>query len=130
MVLALATGGFVAGRALGGKSGAGVAFDLSAPAYASRATAAGVSRAGFTGLEDGSGAAGGVLEAGPVASFNGATLALTGPSGPVSIRLDGPRPVRRLSAASAADLAPGASVVVVLESAGSDVATGVMVVAP
>jgi len=130
-LIALAVAGFVAGRSLAsGNSGDGVAFDLTAPAYASQADVAGVSRAGFTGLEEGTGISGGVLRAGPIASFDGATLSFAGSSGPASIRFDGPRALRRISAASAGDLAAGANVIVLLDGAGSGVATGVMIVAP
>ena len=120
--------GFAAGRALAGRSLPAHAFDFNAASYRPAASGEGMSVAGFSGLEEGSGISGGPLLAGKVSSLSGRTLSIASQAGPATLQIDGNRPLWRIAPAVPSDISSGAGVIVRLDPEG-DVATGVLVIA-
>jgi hypothetical protein len=128
-VLVLAIAAFAGGRALAGNRHPAQAFDPKAASYQPVAAGEGLSQAGFNGLEDGSSISGELLLSGKVVSLAVSTLTIAGPAGPTTLQVSGSRSLRRIAAATAADIAPGLSVIAILEPE-SDVAKSVLVIAP
>ena len=120
--------GFAGGRALAGRSQPAQAFDFNAASYRPVVAAEGLSVAGFSGLEEGSGISGSLLLSGKVVSLSGHALTMATQAGPATLQIEGDRPLRRLASGTASDVAAGASVIVRLDPVG-DAATGVLVIA-
>lgn len=125
----LAVAGFFAGRELRNDNGSAAAYDFKAPAYAPSDPIAGFSRGGFTGFGETPGLDGKTIIAGRVIELTGDSFTLESAAGVRStVRLADEAPLRRIEAATAAALRPGANVIV-RKQPGKDEAAAVLVVA-
>jgi hypothetical protein len=125
----MAAVGFIGGRALGsdGSQGASYTYDLDTPPYTSPASTSGLSKGGFSGF-GASGIDGETIVSGRVRSVTADSITLeTSSGGAEVVRITGPGALRRIEAASASLLRPGASVVVRSTPEDQDAATSVLV---
>ena len=105
--------GFVAGRGMNSEDVVAPAFDLEASSYDAPASAAGLSKGGFSGFGESEGATGRTVVAGKVVAVTGDSLTIESPSGQRSmVRLTSSQTLRRLEPATREALRPGASVLI------------------
>jgi hypothetical protein len=118
---------FFVGRALHPEKAEGPSFDLSAVAYESAGSVAGLSKGGFSGFTE-AGGDGRTVIAGRVVAVSADSITLQGSGGQRStLRLLGQAPLRRLEPSAREALRPGVTVIVRRQAAG-DAAEAVLVV--
>jgi hypothetical protein len=124
--IAVAGIAFVAGRELRPASSEVSAFDLNAPVYETGKLAVGYSKAGFTGFGETPGPDGRTVLTGRVVAIDERSITVEAGGQRSTVRVSAETSVKRIEAAAASSLRPGASVLIRL-SAGRDEATGILI---